>query len=171
MKLPRDDLADPAWEGLTGGYRIPYDPRPALRALETGNLEAAWEELWNELHHQGDIGTAAYAVVPHLVRIYKVRGVSDSNIYAMIAIIEECRLSRSNPPLPDEFAPAYYAARQRLVELGAAELCGATDETLVCSIISAIAFAKGQHHLGTFALHFPEDDRHEIISLYEKRRS
>jgi hypothetical protein len=59
---------DPRWRALKGGYREIYDPTPALARLESGvALGEAWEELWNELHHQGDVGEASYTVVPGLV--------------------------------------------------------------------------------------------------------
>ena len=167
MRLPREDFADPAWTGLEGGYRVPYDPRPALRALEHGDTEAAWAELWNELHHQGDIGTASYAAVPHLVRIYESQGLPDSNAYAMIAVFEECRLSGHNPALPDDFATTYHAACRRLAEIGTVELRSAEDATLVCNIIAIIAFVKGQRFLGSFALNFDEDERREVIAIYD----
>ena len=66
------DLNDARWSELKGGYRIAYDPPPALAKLErdAGDAEA-WEELWNELHHQGDVGEASYASVPELVRIHR----------------------------------------------------------------------------------------------------
>ena len=84
------EFDDPQWDRLQGGYRIPYDPRNALRALEQGNgTEAAWQELWNELYHQGDVGEASYAAVPHLVRIHALRGVPDANTYALVALIEQ----------------------------------------------------------------------------------
>lgn len=37
---------------LVGGYKVPYDSRPMLEVLsERHDNDAAWEELWNELHH------------------------------------------------------------------------------------------------------------------------
>src|SRR5947208_2158398 len=51
---------DERWNQLTGGYKIPFDPRPSLRKLESQqDTAAAWEELWEELHHQGDVGDAS----------------------------------------------------------------------------------------------------------------
>ena len=39
-------LEDGRWSTAAGGYRIPYDPRPALRILDDGgDAEAAWREL------------------------------------------------------------------------------------------------------------------------------
>jgi len=51
---------DERWNHLTGGYKIPFDPRPCLRKLENQkDRAAAWEELWMnyttkamlEMHH------------------------------------------------------------------------------------------------------------------------
>lgn len=72
MSIAGLDFGDERWPGLRGGYRIPYDPRSALCSLEQGkDVEAAWQELSTELYHQGDVGEASYAAVPHLVRIYE----------------------------------------------------------------------------------------------------
>jgi len=36
-------LDDDRWSGLKGGYRIPFDPRPLLKKIESGaELEATW---------------------------------------------------------------------------------------------------------------------------------
>jgi hypothetical protein len=40
-----------------GGYRTAFDPRPALQNLESNvRVKEAWQELWEGLHHQGDVG-------------------------------------------------------------------------------------------------------------------
>jgi hypothetical protein len=158
------DLDGPAWSRLLGGYRTPYDPRKALRALEQGNTEGAWTELWNELHHQGDVGEASYAAVPHLVRIHAARGVPDWNTYALVAIVEEARRESRNPRLPANLRDAYEAAWHQLVELGLRELGKAEDPSLICSIIAVIAMGKGQFTLGRFAVSFTEDERKEILA-------
>ena len=73
-------LDDNRWNNLTGGYRIQFDPRPLLAKLESGRDTATnWHELWDELHHQGDVGEASYASVPHLVRIHRKWGLVDWN--------------------------------------------------------------------------------------------
>jgi hypothetical protein len=58
-------LDDPRWKILTGGYRVPYDVSvPLGKLFEQGESKELWDELWQELHHQGDIGPASYAAVP-----------------------------------------------------------------------------------------------------------
>lgn len=156
---------DPRWAELTGSYRIPYDPRNALRSLAQGrNVDAVWQELWSELHHQGDVGEASYAAVPELVRIHAKRGIADSNTYALVAIIEDARQNPKNPALPPWLKNSYTDALNRLAILGLDDLRDATDETLVVSIISILAMAKGQSLLGRLAINFTDDERRELLA-------
>jgi hypothetical protein len=62
---------DERWAGLMGGHRMPFDPRSWLARIESNdNAAGAWDALWEELHHQGDVGDASYAAVPHIARIF-----------------------------------------------------------------------------------------------------
>lgn len=87
-------LDDPGWQQLHGGYRRPYDVSPVLVRLAAG--EDTWPELWENLHHQGDVGEASYAAVPHLVRIVKDSGRRDWNLYGLVALIEIERHRKSS---------------------------------------------------------------------------
>jgi hypothetical protein len=165
MSIAGLDFMDPRWVGLLGGYRIPYDPRKALRALEGGeNTAAAWDELWNELHHQGDIGEASFAALPHLIRIHELRGVADSNTYAIAAIIELARDSSDNPQLPPDLQRFYEPAWRRLIEIGLQELNAADDETLITGILSVLAIGKGMRTLGRLTIEFTDDERRELLT-------
>jgi hypothetical protein len=101
-------LTDPRWRSLKGGYRRVYDASGALRRLEEGH--DVWDELWEELHHQGDVGEASYAAVPQLVRISRDGGHRDWNLYALVARIEIERHRKSNPPIPDWLLADYSSA-------------------------------------------------------------
>jgi hypothetical protein len=156
---------DPRWTKLQGAYRIPYDPRNALRSLAEGrNVGAAWKELWTELHHQGDVGEASYAAVPKLVRIHAERGIADWNTYGLVATIEDARRNPANPELPSWLEACYPKALSQLASLGLSEIRDATDETLVVSIIAILAMAKGQPSLGRLAIAFTEDERRELLA-------
>ena len=55
-------LDDPRWKILIGGYQVSYDVSVPLHKLfERGGSKVLWDELWQELHHQGYLGTASYA--------------------------------------------------------------------------------------------------------------
>lgn len=159
------ELDDPHWTRMLGGYRVPYDPRGALLALEQGdNIAGAWNELWNELHHQGDVGEASYAAVPHLVRIHAARGVPDWNTYALIATIDDARRDGRNPELPTNLGQAYEEAWRELAEIGLRDLRTAEEPTLGCSIMAVLAISKKQYTLGRFAALFTEDERQELLA-------
>src|SRR5579862_2256300 len=111
-------LDDPRWTKMKGGYRIPFDPRPAFSRLEAGqNVQPVWAELWQELHHQGDVGEASYAAVPHLVRIHRERAEVDGNTYGIVSTIELARDSRKNPPIPEWLLEGYERALRDLSDL------------------------------------------------------
>jgi hypothetical protein len=156
------------WENLTAGYRVIYDPRPALNRLRSGD-SSVWEELWKELHHQGDIGVASYAAVPVLVRIHRERDVPDWNTYALIGCIESCRGERRNPPLPDWLATEYKAAWDDVFPLACRDLPRAADETTIRAIIGGVAFSKGIRPLGDLALLFTPDELSEMIEGFRGR--
>ncbi len=153
------DLADTRWLELTGGCGSPYDPRPVLARLEREEIvEDAWKELWDELHHQGDIGTAAYAVVPHLVRIHAGRGVPDWNTYALLGVIELARDRDANPALPTWLRSDYDTAWERIVPLGLRDLGASNDATLTRSALGVLAVARGLRRQGEVLLTRTDDE-------------
>ena len=61
------------WAKMLGGYKVPYDPRPAISRLASDTTnERAWNKLFENLHHQGDIGEASSASVPILVETVRI---------------------------------------------------------------------------------------------------
>jgi len=167
---------DDRWRDLTGGYGIPFDPRPLLANLEAGrDTESTWHKLWDGLHHQGDVGEASYAAVPLLVDIYRRQRVvdsdSDSNIYdwntyAMVATIELARTNGDNPDVPDWLNVDYFRAIRELAEIGAAEVVRAEEADVVRAILSVIAIAKGLRTQAKFLVEYTEDELLEIDSEY-----
>lgn len=139
-------LGDPRWSSLEGGNHLPYDASEALGRLERG--EEVWDELWENLHHQGDVGTASYASVPHLVRIAGARTSHDYHFYGLPAIIEVERHHERNPPLPDDLADAYHAAWRDLLELALADARTVDDNQTLRLILGVIALARGDSKAG-----------------------
>ena len=152
-------LDDTRWGNLKGGYGTKCDPRPLLAKLENSNeKEATWNELWNDLHHQGDVGEASYAAVPHLVRIYRNHDKPDWNTYAIVAIIELARDRGTNPALPKWLEEDYFSAIQELATIGAAEVLTADNPEAFRAILGIIAIARGIRTYGRFLVEFSEDE-------------
>jgi hypothetical protein len=160
------NLADDRWLQLTGGYRTPFDPRHLLAMLQSNaDSSKAWDELWNELHHQGDVGEASYAAVPHLVQIYLAAETTDWNTYALVATIDLARGKGSNPEVPDWFSAEYFRAIQDLAGKGLKEIASAKSDEEVRTILSVIALWKGARTHARMLLDFSGD---EILDLEEQ---
>jgi len=161
------NLDDERWSGLTGGYKVAYDPRPALRMLARRHDDgAAWDELWNELHHQGDVGSASYAAIPALVRVCAEHHPAPWGLYGLAATIEEARLLFDrNPPIPDWLDQDYAFAWRTLFELALRDLRTETEPNTVNSALAVIALHRGQLALGRIAM-CPDDERKEMLDRY-----
>lgn len=150
------------WSGLTDAYGDRYDPRPALAAIASGDADQGFDELWQRAHHQGDLGTAAYAVVPELVRLMAGAVDPDWRAYALIATIEERRSRTESPAIPDWLARPFEAAMREVVQPALAHLRDADGDAEVRSILAVVAHAKGQPTIGAIAL-WTEDERSEAL--------
>jgi hypothetical protein len=156
---------DERWNDLTGGYRVPLDPRSLLRRLDDGKETAAvWRELWEELHHQGDVGDASYGAVPHIVRIHRKRGIVDWNTYAIVAVIESARTNPRNPKIPEWLEKDYLSSIQELAETGVAEISRTNDPQAIRAILGIIAIAKGLRTHGRFLVEYAEDELLDLES-------
>jgi hypothetical protein len=157
---------DPRWKELTAGYRIAIDLRPVLQRLESGrDAKATWQELWEELYHQGDVGEGSFVAVPHLVRIHRLRGVADWNTYALVATIELARATHGNPDVPAWARDSYDAALRELGHIGLEDLSRASDQETVRSILGLLAIVHGARAHGRILVSFTED---EVVELEEQ---
>jgi hypothetical protein len=155
------NIDDIPWAQLTGGYRLPYDPRPALKKLETDPAEA-WDELWQELHHQGDVGESSYATVPFLIPAYRERVTPDWNVYAMVATIELARDNPSNPHVPGWLLDSYQHSIAELAQIGLVELQRTNDPDLIRAILSILSLWKGARTYARMLIEFSESEVREL---------
>jgi hypothetical protein len=159
-------LDDKRWQSLEGEYRTRFDPRPQLSKLAANReTKAAWHALWEELHHQGDVGEASYAAVPHLVRIYRQRGVVDWNTYAIVAVIDLARDSGKNPELPKWLKEHYLQAIRDLAEAGTAEVLKAKNSEDIRAILGILAIAAGARTHAKFLINYSAEELPEMERL------
>jgi hypothetical protein len=154
---------DAPWKTMLGGYRIAYDPRPALQHLSERPSEQDWSELWNELHHQGDVDVASYASVPLLVEIHHKTRSLGWNFYAICATIETERHRKTNPPLPQWLQKEYERAWTLLPKLALDDLNTTSDPLLVRSAIAVLAIGKGLRTLGALVLNLDDSELQELL--------
>ena len=166
------EFTDSRWRQLAGGRRTQFDPRQALGQLDSGvAVERAWSELWDGLHHQGDVDTAAYAAVPHLVRIHRRRDLSDWNTYAILGTIERARQAHRNPSILDWLGSGYQSAWSEIIELALRDLARSEDPLLVQAALGAIAMARGLRRTAEVLLDFTEDELEEMVCKYRGETS
>jgi len=163
-------LDDDRWNCLKGGYGTPFDPRPLLVRLKAGrDVDGVWSELWEELHHQGDVGEASYAAVPHLVQICREAGISGWNLYGIVLTIELARGTGKNPPVPEWLEGSYFAAIHELAHLGNAKIMACEEgDFAVRAILGILAIAKG---LRTHAMVMVDYDEDELLELLDVENS
>jgi hypothetical protein len=140
----------------------PYDPLPAIAAWRDGGGDAAADELWDRLCHQGTVNSASYAAVGAIVQMIAGQASPGWRAYALLASIEEGRLSDGNPPVPAALEAAYRDGWKALLPLALRDLAIVQDDLTVRSILACIAHAKGQHTLAEIAL-CTEDERLEML--------
>ena len=156
-------LSDPKWPSLAGGYGVPYDPRPALSKLASNvDVASAWDELWNNLHHQGDVGEASYAAVTALLDLYN-DSVTDWKLFALTATIEVERHRKNNPRLPEWLRDDYRVAWRKVEQLALSALQTPTDSETLQSSLAVIAIARGNLKLGALIINLDSSELDEIL--------
>lgn len=155
-------LNDSKWKELDGGYRIPYDASIPLKKLEQATTEeeteAVFTELWNELHHQGDVGLASYYAVSHIIRIAKEKKLYNWNVFGLVATIEIER-HKDNPKLPIELEEEYlHSIQKELSELIKEVISDPCDTALTTTLLSALAVSKGHVQIAQAILKMEDQD-------------
>ena len=164
------ELNDKRWKKFEGGYRTPYDASVPLKKLEQSTtsqeIDLIFKELWEELHHQGDVGLASYFAVPHLIRIAKEKKIINYNIFGLITTIEIER-HKNNPPLPEEFESSYLQSlKVELPELIKLSITNDWDSDLTITILSALAVSKGQTKLAEAITKMDDDVLTEFLENF-----
>ncbi|MYM94054.1 hypothetical protein [Duganella vulcania] len=154
-------LEDEKWKELCGGYRVPYDVSVALRSMQAGI--DVWDELWEELHHQGDVDTASYAAVPQLVLTASNGAERGWNFYGLLATIEVARHRKGNPEVPAWLKADYDSAWVRVFALALADMKAKNDSPTTAAILGVLALAKGELKLGAALAGLDESELDEWL--------
>lgn len=149
------------WRELNGGYRVPYDVSVPLRSMREGS--DVWDELWNELYHQGDVDIASYAAVPQLVDIVGKWVGRDWNFYGLLTTIEVARHRKDNPPIPAWLKADYDNALVQAAAFAIADIGSKIDSPTTKAILSLLALAKGELKLGAMLSDLDESELDEWL--------
>jgi hypothetical protein len=163
-------LDDKVWKELKGGYKIAYDVSIPLKQLRNTNnkkeIDKMYEELWNELHHQGDVELASYLAIPQLVNIARQKALFDWNILALCATIEQQRHLGKNPPLPIEYLSYYEKGLAELKNFIITNLDSVNDEITLRAALSALAACNRQIKLSKAIIELSDDVLDQFLEQY-----
>lgn len=164
------DFDHAIWKSAQGGYKIPYDASIPLKKLESATskeqIKSVFDELWNELHHQGDVGLASYLALPHLVRIAKEKDLFDWNILGICAVIEQQRHLGNNPKLPVELTDYYQNGLNQLKLCILANIGKQLDHETFRVACSTLATVAGQIKLGKAIIELDESTMDEFLEQF-----
>ena len=165
-------LDDPQWERLSHAYGTASNIPDLLRALassvgpKAGYQEEPWFTLWSSLCHQGDVYTASYAALPHIVEIAsKKPGQIDFGFFQLPAAIEVARQNRRGPPIPLEIEPAYHLAIARLTDCVSLHRHDEWDQSMLLCAFAAQAVAKGEFGVAEAIMNLDDDLITRLINL------
>jgi len=154
--LPLLSLDSPRWGELRHAYGAASDTPALLSQLKSlpdacGKSEP-WFSLWSSLAHQGDVYSASFAAVPHVVGALATAPASASFTYFQFpAWVEICRQNHGTP-VPADLEAAYLSALAELPGLVAAASVRPWDAGFMACALSAIAAAKGSTKVAEAAM-------------------
>jgi hypothetical protein len=142
-------LQSPRWSELQHAYgqaaNIPA-LLERLRELPVSEGEAEpWFTLWSALAHQGDVYSASFAAVPHVVAaLATAPAQADESFFHFPAWVEICR-AKNAVEVPQDLQSSYFEALSRLPGLVAQAANRPWTEGFLACALSAVAAAKGHH--------------------------
>jgi hypothetical protein len=136
------ELDSPRWSELEHAYGAASDIPALLRQLATlpssEDDSEPWFTLWSALAHQGDVYSASFAAVPHVVRALATAPERADFTYFQFPACVEAYRQKHQVPIPADLASAYHAALAQLPALVAAAAVRPWDEGFLrCALACA----------------------------------
>jgi hypothetical protein len=162
------------WAELRHAYGSAADIPALLRAIATtpavsSTTEGPWFELWSALCHQGDVYSASFAAVPHVIEILSTNLTTACFDFFLLPAWIEVERHRKGILVPHRLSDDYHRGLTRLPLLvsGAADRVG--DAALCQSILAAAAVGQHQHAIAELLLEVDDSDIPEMLEWYFSR--
>ena len=168
------ELSSPRWGELRDAYgsaaKIPELLRQLSELPGDHDESEPWFSLWSCLAHQGDVYSASFAAVPHVIAAIASSPERATDVYFHFpAWIEICR-HKKDIAIPDELATDYFDALQRIPALVARAGEKEWSAAFAACALSAVAAARGQHALAEALLELSEPEAvSEFLEWAEER--
>ena len=156
------ELSSPRWSELSDAYGSAAKIPELLRQLsalpsDDGSSEP-WFSLWSALAHQGDVYSASFAAVPHVIAAIANSPECVTDVYFHFpAWVEICR-HKNGVDVPDELVADYFGSLSRIAALVAKAEEKQWSAAFTACALSATAAAKGHHELVEALLELTSSD-------------
>lgn len=166
-------LNSPRWAELDHAYGKAHDTPTLLAQLEElpSSLDGAepWHGLWSALAHQGDVYSASFAAVPHVVRALSAAPCKADFSYFQFPAVVEISRQHNDVPIPDDLRADYFAALAALPRLVAAAAEKDWDGGFLACALAAIAASKGHGAVAEAALELTPDVAPQFLDWFYSR--
>lgn len=157
------DLDSPRWGELMHAHGPAADLPELLERLRTqlfeeiapdedeaaSPLASTWFELSGAICPGGEVGSASYAAVPHIVALAAAHDVEvRAQLLQLVARVEAGRHRPGAPAIPDDLEAAYRASLSRAPHLVAARVGDEWDPTTAQVMAGILLVSKGHPQLG-----------------------
>ncbi len=156
-------LDDPEWSRLSHAYGLAADIPELLRQADLPahsaiRGEEPWEALWSSLCHQGDVYSASYAAVPHLIATAgKTAGPVAFDFFLLPASIEVARINGRGPEMPPSLSDDYFSALTAIMDCVSRHSGEPWSQDMMISVAAAQAVSKRRYALAEAIMTLDDD--------------
>lgn len=161
------------WSELQHAYGAASDTPDLLRQLadvpDSRSDAEPWFSLWSSLAHQGDVYSASFAAVPHIIQALASAPLkADSTYFQFPAWVEICR-AKHEMAVPEDLAASYFESLSRMPAIVAAAAAREWDNSFLSCTLSAIAASKGQYIVAEALLELSPETAGEFMQWFYGR--
>jgi len=167
-------LESPVWNELQTAYgeagNIPALLSQLREFPSSGSYEdEPWYSLWSGLCHQGDIYSASFAAVPHIVTALRSDPVrADSNYFQLPACIELARVEKK-VPVPVSLEKPYFEALSEFPKLAAAAATSEWSDDKCRVALAAVAVVTGKHETARLLIEVEPTEYNSVLDYISDR--
>ncbi|WP_312112576.1 MULTISPECIES: hypothetical protein [Stenotrophomonas] len=170
-------LDDPRWAELQHAYGAADDIPELLANLsipkaersEDDPIEDTWHELWSSLCHQGDVYSASFAAVPHIVDVLLQQPELLMFDFVGLPISIEMQRREASISLPELVEPEYSDALQKLARFAASIVTGSHDESMSSCLLTILALEHGNFGAARMLSQIAPEEVDEMMELFWNR--
>ena len=154
-------LSSPRWQELEHAYGPAGDIPALLEQIaqfpEDKGDSGPWFQVWSALAHQGDVYSASFTAVPHVIAaLAKAPTTSHESYFHFPAWVEICR-AKQEVAIPADLQGAYLSSLEKLPQLAAMAATRVWSRGFLACSLSAVAAAKGQYSVAEAILEMAQE--------------